>query len=63
LPEELAAQIVSPVMWVPSVQTMQAAGVSQVVEFGPGRVLTGLVRRIDRAIGIRNVSTAEEARA
>lgn len=63
LPEELAAQVVSPVMWVPSVQTMQAAGVSQVIEFGPGRVLTGLVRRIDRAIGIRNVSTAEEARA
>jgi len=63
LPEELAAQVVSPVMWVPSIQTMQAAGVSQVIEFGPGRVLTGLVRRIDRAIGIRNVSTAEEARA
>ncbi|GMU39870.1 MAG: malonyl CoA-acyl carrier protein transacylase [Chloroflexota bacterium] len=63
LPEELASQVTHPVLWVPSVQTMQAGGVSQVVEFGPGRVLTGLVRRIDRAIGIRNVSTAEEARA
>ncbi|MCK9485116.1 MAG: ACP S-malonyltransferase [Dehalococcoidia bacterium] len=63
LPEELATQITSPVLWADSVRTMQAQGITQVVEFGPGKVLSGLVRRIDRAVGSRNIGTAEEAQA
>ncbi len=63
LAEELASQIISPVLWADSVATMAAAGVTEVIEFGPGKVLTGLVKRIDRAIACRNVGTAEEARA
>jgi [acyl-carrier-protein] S-malonyltransferase len=58
---ELVDQITSPVLWADSVFAMQAAGVTQVIEFGPGKVLTGLVRRIDRAIGVRNIGTAAEA--
>lgn len=61
--EELASQITSPVLWADSVATMAAAGVTEVVEFGPGKVLTGLVKRIDRSIAGRNIGTAEEARA
>jgi len=61
--EELASQITSPVLWAASVGTMAAAGVTEVIEFGPGKVLTGLIRRIDRAVECRNVGTAEEARA
>ncbi len=61
--EELASQITSPVLWAASVGTMAAAGVTEVIEFGPGKVLTGLIRRIDRAVDCRNVGTAEEARA
>src|SRR5690606_9451824 len=63
LPEELATQITSPVLWADSVRTMQEQGITQVVEFGPGKVLTGLVRRIDRSLGSRNIGTAEEAQA
>ncbi|MEX2373957.1 MAG: ACP S-malonyltransferase, partial [Dehalococcoidia bacterium] len=63
LAEELARQIVSPVLWAGSVQAMQAAGVAEVIEFGPGKVLTGLVRRIDRSIGVRNIGTADDVPA
>ena len=62
LAEELAVQITSPVLWLDSVRVMQAAGVGKIVEFGPGRVLTGLIRRIDRGITTRNIGTVEEAR-
>lgn len=61
--DELASQITSPVLWADSVATMAAAGVTEVIEFGPGKVLTGLVKRIDRSLACRNVGTAEEARS
>jgi [acyl-carrier-protein] S-malonyltransferase len=38
------------------VEFLRAQGVTGVIEFGPGRVLTGLLRRIDRSIGVRNIS-------
>jgi [acyl-carrier-protein] S-malonyltransferase len=48
----LLEQIVSPVRWAESMRTMVSAGVTRAVEFGPGRVLTGLMRRIDRSVTI-----------
>lgn len=42
----LARQARSPVRWVEVVQAMAAAGVTNIVECGPGRVLSGLTRRI-----------------
>jgi len=51
----LVEQVVSPVRWIECVQAMAAAGVTQLVELGPGKVLTGLVRRIDRSIEMVNV--------
>lgn len=44
----LVNQIASPVRWVECVQTLRAEGVDWFLELGPGRVLGGLVRRIDR---------------
>jgi [acyl-carrier-protein] S-malonyltransferase len=44
----LVDQIASAVRWVDCVETLRAAGVGRFVELGPGRVLSGLVRRIDR---------------
>ncbi|MDX1499795.1 MAG: ACP S-malonyltransferase [Woeseiaceae bacterium] len=44
----LAAQVYSPVLWVRTVKAMLDDGVTHVVECGPGKVLAGLVRRIDR---------------
>lgn len=43
-------QISAPVQWVQCVQAMQAQGVTQVVECGPGKVLTGLLKRIDKSL-------------
>ncbi len=63
LADELTQQITSPVLWADSVRVMRERGVTQVIEFGPGKVLTGLVRRIDRGLGSRNIGTAEEAQA
>jgi [acyl-carrier-protein] S-malonyltransferase len=57
---ELADQITSPVLWADSVRAMIDAGVTSIVEFGPGKVLTGLVRRIDRAVATRNIGAAAD---
>jgi [acyl-carrier-protein] S-malonyltransferase len=44
----LVEQLVKPVRWTQTVQALVASGVRVVVECGPGRVLTGLNRRIDK---------------
>ncbi len=44
--DALVRQAASPVRWVESVQKMAAGGVTRVIECGPGKVLTGLVKRI-----------------
>lgn len=46
----LERQLHSPVRWVETVQALTAAGASCVVESGPGKVLTGLMKRIDRTV-------------
>jgi hypothetical protein len=55
--------LVQPVQWVRSIQYLREQGVDSVIEFGPGRVLTGLAKRIDRSIGVRNVSDLASARS
>ncbi len=42
----LARQVASPVLWVDTVTAMAQAGVTHVIELGPGKVLTGLNKRI-----------------
>jgi len=46
----LASQLYSPVRWVETIQKMKAAGVSEIIECGPGAVLSGLSKRIDKSI-------------
>jgi [acyl-carrier-protein] S-malonyltransferase len=46
----LAAQLYNPVRWVETVQKMAAEGLETLYEAGPGKVLTGLTKRIDRKI-------------
>jgi [acyl-carrier-protein] S-malonyltransferase len=48
--ERLKLQLYSPVEWVASVQAMQAQGVNTLIECGPGKVLTGLTRRIEKSM-------------
>ncbi len=45
----LAAQLHSPVLWVKTIQTLRAQGAAALLECGPGKVLTGLTRRIDKS--------------
>jgi [acyl-carrier-protein] S-malonyltransferase len=51
----LVEQVTHPVRWVESVEALRQAGVTQVVEVGPGKVLCGLVRRISKELEILNV--------
>lgn len=62
IPAELVDQVTGAVLWADSVRTMLAGGATAFVEFGPGRVLTGTVRRVERAATVRNVATAADAR-
>lgn len=53
---ELVAQVTAPVKWIDTVDYMQAQGITEVVEWGPGTVLTGLVRRIAPGLTVQNVT-------
>jgi [acyl-carrier-protein] S-malonyltransferase len=55
LPALLARQVTAPVRFTEMVQKMAGMGVQRVLEVGPGRVLTGLVARIERAIARSNL--------
>lgn len=54
--ELLVRQVVSPVLWEDSVRSMLAAGVDEFYEVGPGRVLKGLLKRINRKIPCETVN-------
>ncbi len=49
--QRLTRQVSSPVHWVDTVQRLIADGATSIAECGPGRVLTGLIKRIDRSVG------------
>lgn len=55
--QELGVQIANPVRWHESITLMAAAGVTSFIEFGPGRVLTGLVKRLVPGAQITNISS------
>lgn len=62
----LAAQAASPVRWTQTIQAFKARGVTHVVECGPGKVLSGLVKRIDEsleALSLSSGSMLDDARA
>ena len=54
----LVRQVVAPVRWIECVQAMADAGVTRMVEVGPGRVLSGLVKRIAKGVEVFNVEDA-----
>ena len=53
--DSLSRQVCSPVRWTESIQKLIAAGVKLFVEVGPGKVLCGLIRQIDRTVRTANV--------
>lgn len=56
--ERLKLQLFQPVLWVDCVNHMYANGVDTLIEFGPGKVLTGLTRRINKAMSAHPVLDA-----
>ena len=52
----MVRQVTAPVRFVACVQTLQGLGVDRYVECGPGRVLTGLVKRIDKQGALHNIT-------
>ncbi len=52
----LVKQLYNPVRWTESVERMAAEGVEELLEMGPGKVLTGLTKRIDRALSSATVN-------
>jgi len=61
--EALIRQVTSPVRWLDSVHEMIESGVTIFVEVGPGKVLSGLMRQIDRSVRCLNVEDASSLQA
>ncbi|WP_141431218.1 ACP S-malonyltransferase [Bacillus sp. 03113] len=60
---KLVEQLYSPVLWEDSVQKMLELGVDTFIEIGPGKVLTGLVKKVNRSVKVYNVSDIETCQA
>jgi [acyl-carrier-protein] S-malonyltransferase len=60
--DKLTRQVSSPVRWLETVENMKAGGVTKFIEIGPGKVLTGLVRQIDRDAVYSNIEDTDSLR-
>ncbi len=64
--DALVRQLYSPVRWVETVQSASAEGIKTMIEVGPGKVLSGLIKRIDKevnAISLNDAATLDAALA
>jgi len=61
--QNLAKQLTNPVRWSACCRTILALGAEVLYEVGPGKVLRGLMRRIDRSVPVENLGTAEQVLA
>jgi len=58
--EALVCQLYLPVRWSQCVQALAARGIQHIFECGPGKVLTGLVKRIDKRLNARSLASAAD---
>jgi len=56
----LVRQLYLPVQWTGCVQALSSRGVTRIVECGPGKVLAGLVKRIDKSLDARAIGTSAD---
>ncbi|MFA6173878.1 MAG: ACP S-malonyltransferase [Kiritimatiellales bacterium] len=59
----MVAQITGSVRWVESMQWLVAQGVTEAVECGPGKVLAGLMKRIDKTVSVSNIGAISDLEA
>lgn len=60
--ELLVRQLTAPVLWAQCIRRMRSAGVQRFIELGPGKVLTGLLKRIDRDARGESVGEPDDVR-
>lgn len=58
--EEIYKQSFGPVRWVETIQKLKDEGVTQIYEIGPGKVLAGLIKKIDKEIQVKNIEKLED---
>lgn len=56
----MVEQITSSVKWVQIIKNLSERGVTEIIECGPGRVLSGLIKRIDKTIEVRNINSISD---
>lgn len=56
----LQRQLYLPVRWTECVRTLVAGGATRMAECGPGKVLTGLIKRIDKSVDVRAIGAPAE---
>lgn len=61
--EELLRQLCNCVQWQRSIEYMVDNGVSTFIEIGPGKVLTGLIKRINKSVELINIGDAEAVKS
>ncbi len=61
--KELEAHFYSPVRWVQTVEFLANNGVDTIYEIGPKKVLTGLIKRINRNLNLKNIETLEQIKS
>ncbi|HSA32061.1 MAG TPA: ACP S-malonyltransferase [Candidatus Omnitrophota bacterium] len=57
---KLEKQIVSSVQWIKTIEFMAGQGVTKFIEIGPGKVLKGLIRKINKDLEVINIEKAED---
>lgn len=58
--DEIYNQSFGPVKWVETIETLKKNGVTKIYEIGAGKVLAGLIKKIDKEIEIKNIETLED---
>jgi [acyl-carrier-protein] S-malonyltransferase len=60
LPDLLVKQLTQPVRWIETIENMIASGITRFIEAGPGKVLSGLVRKINPEVEVIQAGTAAD---
>nr|WP_310787917.1 ACP S-malonyltransferase [Fusobacterium nucleatum] len=57
--DEIYRQSFGPVKWVDTINKLKSLGVTKIYEIGPGKVLSGLIKKIDKEIEVENIELIE----
>lgn len=58
--DEIYRQSFGPVKWVDTIKKLKSEGVTTIYEIGPGKVLAGLIKKIDKEIEVKNIEKLED---